>query len=345
MQFNRDTIKKLLERDAKKDIEETPSGVTVQLLRDPWKEIIFSSGLLSTRVLAIPGYMVGNFVSCNTEEIEQQIIAHIDDSSAIDNDIPFLHLREVQEEYICEGFYRFKYTHEFLKKFFDVCDQNNIPIVENTFLSFAALYEITIPESAIVAHFTEREKNYISSWKKTDDISDEAISNFLQDRKTFEYSDRAYFCKIGRYERSIIEQICFTLIYQILNAGYSFKKCELCGKWFVPQKADEKYCLRKGMRLDGKNCKSAAKYMKQLARERSSESARLYKSINTMKARKANEAPLSVQEEARAELYAFRDAAFQWKSKVKSGEKSEEEFIEWLNSFKVRKKKQKPPQC
>lgn len=342
MQFNYEVIRRLLKQDAKRDAEEIATGVTVQLLKGSWVEIVFSSGLLNTQVQGIPGYMLGNFVSCDIEEIERQLNEHIDSSNATDEAIPFLQLREVQGEYKREGIYRFQSTHEFFKKFFDVCDKNNIPIVENTFLSFAVLYKMTIPESGIVPHFTSKEKNYISSWKVGDN-PDKTISNFLRDRKTFEYSDKAYFCKIGHHERPIIEQICFALIYQVLNAGYSFKKCELCGKWFVPQNANEKYCLRKGMRLDGKNCSYAAKYMKQLARERSSESAKLYKSINTMKARKAYEAPLSKQEELRAELYAFRDEAVQWKSKVKSGEKSEEEFVEWLNSFKVRNKNR--PQC
>lgn len=342
MQFSYEAIKSLLKQNAKRDAEEIATGVTVQLLKGSWVEIVFSSGQLNTQVQGIPGYMLGNFVSCNIEEIEKQINAHIDSLNTTDDVIPFLQLREVQEEYKREGIYRFQSTHEFFKKFFDVCDKNNISITESTFLSFAALYKMTIPESGIVPHFTTKEKGYLSSWKIGDN-PDKAISKFLRDRKTFEYSDRAYFCKIGHYERPIIEQICFTLIYQVLNAGYSFKKCELCGKWFVPQNANEKYCLRKGMRLDGKDCSHAAKYMKQLARERSSESAKLYKSINTMKARKANEAPLSKQEELRAELYAFRDAAVQWKLKVKSGEKSEEEFIEWLNSFKARKQNKNRP--
>lgn len=136
----------------------------------------------------------------------------------------------------------------------------------------------------------------------------------------------------------IIEQLCVAELYQIVKSGRTIKRCQRCGKLFLPNKSDEKYCIRVSADYPGKNCKQAAKYEKQLQRERSSESAKLYKSVNTMLSRRANNATVNDKARATELLISFRNSADEWKQKVKDGIVSESEYVDWLNSFKKRKK-------
>lgn len=148
-----------------------------------------------------------------------------------------------------------------------------------------------------------------------------------------------YFCINANESHSIIEQLCTAELYHLVKTGRIIKRCERCGKLFIPKKADEKYCIRRSEEYPDKNCKQAAKYEKQLQRERGTESARVYKSINTMLSRRAKNAVLAEKEQAETILFSFRDGAVEWKKRMKAGDAQEDEYIKWLNSFKKRKQK------
>ena len=152
-----------------------------------------------------------------------------------------------------------------------------------------------------------------------------------------------YFCINTAESRSIVEQLCTAELYHLLKTGRIIKRCEHCGKLFVPNKADEKYCIRSSKEYPGKNCKQAVKYGKQLQRERGEESVRIYKSINTMLSKRARDATIAEKEQAQTILYSFRNEAAILKRKLKNGDIQEKEYIEWLNSFKKRGKKKTPP--
>lgn len=161
-----------------------------------------------------------------------------------------------------------------------------------------------------------------------------------KDKKGNEYiCDLYQCCNYPGVLNPILEQLCTAELYQLVKSGRTIKRCANCGKLFSPNKADEKYCVRLSKEYPGKNCKQAAKYKKQLQREHSSETLKLYKSINTMLCRRAMNAPLKEREHAQIILSSFRDEAYNWKRKLKSGEAQESEYIAWLNSFKKRRKK------
>lgn len=62
-----------------------------------------------------------------------------------------------------------------------------------------------------------------------------------------------------------------------------------------------------------------------------------------MLSKRARDATLEKKEQAQDILYSFRDEAVIWKDKLKKGEVREEEYIEWLNSFKKRGKNKTAP--
>ena len=141
--------------------------------------------------------------------------------------------------------------------------------------------------------------------------------------------------------REVIEQLCVAELHYLATNGYTIKRCANCGKLFIPKKADEKYCIRRSKEYPNMNCKQAAKYKKQILREKGNETARIYHSIYTMMARRAKEAPPSTQGQAQQALFAFTNEAAEWREKLKSDPKIEAQYITWLNSFKKRKSKNK----
>lgn len=128
--------------------------------------------------------------------------------------------------------------------------------------------------------------------------------------------------------------------YLVLKSGRTLKRCAHCGCLFSPSRVGEIYCNRISPEDTAKTCKEAAKYQKQLARERASESGRIYKSINTMLAAKIDYAKTPEDaDKRRAELFAFRDKAKWWREEIKRGAAKETDYIAFLNSFKKRKPK------
>lgn len=149
----------------------------------------------------------------------------------------------------------------------------------------------------------------------------------------------SYLCFETRDTHSIVEQLCTAELYHLVKSGRVIKRCERCGKLFAPNRANEKYCIRKSKEYPGKSCGDAAVYEKKLQREHTKPSARLYKSINTMLSKRAKDAIPSEKEQAENTLFYFRDSAVEWKKRLNAGEIQECEYIEWLNSFKKRRQK------
>ena len=127
--------------------------------------------------------------------------------------------------------------------------------------------------------------------------------------------------------------------YLTLKAGLPLIRCEHCGRLFSPGSKKEKYCSRFSLSRPDKTCKEAAKYEKQLERERSSESSRMYKSISTMLAAKCDAAKNSHTEtEAVATLNEFRDKALAYRKGIKAGTKTEDEYLSWMSTYYKRRK-------
>lgn len=134
--------------------------------------------------------------------------------------------------------------------------------------------------------------------------------------------------------------LALTAAYLVLKSGKTLKRCAHCGCLFSPSRTGEIYCNRPSPENKKQSCKEAAKYEKQLARERASESGKIYKSVSTMLAAKIDYAKTSEDEcKRRSELLKFREDAKRWREQIKQGSAKESEYITFLNSFKKRKPK------
>lgn len=129
------------------------------------------------------------------------------------------------------------------------------------------------------------------------------------------------------YECSNIMEFCTVLLFHALKLKRSFKQCQNCAKWFVPQKkSDEKYCLRQSPQYPDKNCRDAARLIRTLEIRHSDDVTRLLKNIRQMRSNGAKISP------------EF-DNNIIWRKKYKSGEISNDEYVQWLKSIYKRKYK------
>ena len=149
----------------------------------------------------------------------------------------------------------------------------------------------------------------------------------------------SYFCSGAR--KPNLEQIIEIAKYFNVSADYLLglsneiivKQCENCGKLFRPTKADEKYCSRI---IDGVSCKRDAS--RKVRRETLAKKPhqKQYNSINTMLAYKLKRKNLTEAEKAqyRNELADFRLKALCLRNEVVKGNKTIEDYVSFLNSFK-----------
>ena len=118
------------------------------------------------------------------------------------------------------------------------------------------------------------------------------------------------------------------MMHQTLKLKQTIKKCEHCGKWFVPQnRTDEKYCLRPSPKYPDRNCRDAAKLSVTLARRHKNEAIRLLKNLRQMMYNKGESTTL------------FNEKNMVWKTKLINGTCTQKEYIDWLKSNYKRKYK------
>lgn len=274
--------------------------VILQFWRGHDKECIISTAEQKTYKIVDLGYPLLSFVS--DLELSDDNIYRVGSFSHI-----YSGIEELQHG---ENLYSVKMIQSFFKQIFDERIQEGSVLDLKMFEDIVISYGFEVPFHGIA--------------KQTDDNKQEIICDTY----------RCFYVK--GLTRGIIEQLCIAELHYLATNGYMIKRCENCGKLFIPKKADEKYCIRRSKEYPNMNCKEAAKYKKQLEREKANRTARMYHSINTMLARRAKMAPLATQKKELDALYRFRDEADLWKKRLKCDPDIESEYVNWLQSFKKR---------
>lgn len=136
-------------------------------------------------------------------------------------------------------------------------------------------------------------------------------------------------------------EIVFSTLEAIAYKGKQINKCELCGKYYVPQgRTDEKYCDFENPDYPGKTCKEAIKLIKIKERTKEDETKHLAKRIYNRLYRRQENNPDDTK--ARRDLFDFTSSNDEWKSNMASGGKTKTEYLHWLrerNKFYTKKKK------
>lgn len=138
------------------------------------------------------------------------------------------------------------------------------------------------------------------------------------------------------YEVRNINMFAVVSLEKILESELRFKVCENCGMPFIPyNRTDTKYCDRPALQDRSKTCKEFGARNTWQKTLKEDESAGLYRRIymsKQMLARRHNDIPK--YEES---FKLFVSEAKIWKTDVRKGKKTPEEFITWLKIAKEKK--------
>lgn len=150
----------------------------------------------------------------------------------------------------------------------------------------------------------------------------------------FERIDYIYKCfkkkkieMITAYELKDFEDFIVASMTELFKNKKNIKKCENCGKYFVPKRNDAKYCYNTSPQDENKTCKQYAiekNYNDKLAKDEITALYRkIYKRLNKDKERNQFGSHI-------ANFESFKNEAKDWKQKIKTGKKTNEEYFEWL---------------
>lgn len=159
--------------------------------------------------------------------------------------------------------------------------------------------------------------------------------------------------KVGKidfasYKFTEFKSLFIFLSYLFIQQNYTLKICKNCGKYFYPKnRSDTIYCSGLSPQDPTKSCGEYVQYQNYLHKLHADIPTKLYKQIYNAKANavRAMKSGLTDKQKRdfektspkQADLNQFMAEAKQWKSQVKTGTKTEAEYINWLKSVKEKK--------
>lgn len=153
--------------------------------------------------------------------------------------------------------------------------------------------------------------------------------------------NRKYYVDLFRLD-SLCDIILISLS-ELFEMGKTINQCGICGKFFIPQRSDTKYCDGIFPANENRTCREEAKLRKQLERVRLSETQRMYRSLSQMMRDRVysfeQEGNWTQSKIAAEELHSFQKQNKEMQAKYKKYEISEWEYKKWLHSFYTRKGK------
>lgn len=138
------------------------------------------------------------------------------------------------------------------------------------------------------------------------------------------------------YVIDCLEALLLVELSKIFGEKIEIKRCENCGRFFVPEKrSDEIYCSSPSPQDIGRTCKQYGSEKLWYERLKSNETAKLSRNIYSAKRMLAVRNP---DIEAYAKMFEyFKAERKKWESDLKNGTKTKEEYICWLNEMKKKK--------
>ncbi len=161
----------------------------------------------------------------------------------------------------------------------------------------------------------------INEWK----IGDKLFEGYLVDT-------------VGTYYTcEYLSEIALVILYELSKNGIYLKRCEHCGKWFVPSNGKEIYCSRI---TDGKTCKEAAKAKKRKERG-TTEIQKKYNCVRTSLANQKNKKNVTPVDERiiDEQVESFSVEYQKQMTKYKRREITESDVLQWLDSQSIRGRK------
>ena len=135
------------------------------------------------------------------------------------------------------------------------------------------------------------------------------------------------------YEFDSFDEFFIFIFLELIKQNNFIKKCDNCGKYFYPKyRSDTLYCDSISPQDSSKTCKEYAFAKKRSDQLKNNEAMGLYKKIFMQKQMATKRNPN--KSEYLQDFENFKKESKEWKAKVKSGEKSEQDYIQWLKSLR-----------
>lgn len=125
-------------------------------------------------------------------------------------------------------------------------------------------------------------------------------------------------------------------IFYFFRNGYRLKRCKNCGRFFIPlSRADELYCDQPSPQDKNRSCKQYGSDRLWYDRLKQDEAAKLSRNVYMAKQMLVKRNPDILAYKKMFDY--FKTERKKWEALVKSGAKSKDEYISWLNEMKAKK--------
>lgn len=335
--YDRDTIKSLIEVCVYKENKKLFAEIYTSGDLDAFEPIecgTLLGDLLSYQYSFFDKYKSGAFETeffldgLNKEVAEFELEDRLKYDFKCENDVEFLMLN-----WDSLTLYELKIWN-FVNDVINYCEKKNIKLDTNYLEYFMELALISLPEKRLVIRDDKtaniKENDWLFEW----------YENYNHFELFDSYIGKFNGSRLYLYRMDSIAELVLVLLYEIVKNGKMIKKCENCNKLFVPIKSDEKYCMRM---YDNKSCKAIANFKVRKQTYSSNTLSKKYNSISTLLSNKLNKSNLTDDQikKLEKELMDFRKEAKEFKNLLKKGLKTEDEYLNWLDSFKSGKKEVK----
>lgn len=132
------------------------------------------------------------------------------------------------------------------------------------------------------------------------------------------------------------DKLLISSVYYFFLNGFRFKRCKNCGRFFVPlSRSDEMYCNSPSPQDKARSCKEYGSQKLWYDRLKNDEVAKLARNVYSAKQMLVRRNPDIL---AYKEMFEyFKAERKKWERQLKSGEKSRDDYLAWLNEMKARK--------
>lgn len=133
-----------------------------------------------------------------------------------------------------------------------------------------------------------------------------------------------------------LSDLLIAIVYYFFSNNLQFKRCGNCGRFFIPiSRSDEIYCNNPSPQDKSRTCKQYGTERLWYDRLKGDEAAKLSRNIYMAKQMLVKRNPdISAYKEM---FEYFKAERKKWEKAVKDGEKTREEYINWLNIMKKKK--------
>lgn len=161
-----------------------------------------------------------------------------------------------------------------------------------------------------------------------------ANSEFALLKNIFDNNDFDYVYQSGGKNPNA-DFLWFDLTRLLINCRPLIKKCELCGRYFVPKNINARYCNNASPQAERYTCREYIQNKGYYSKTMLNEIMKLRKNIKQRLEKRIRNSNYKNSKFENA-LHDFKDQDREWKEKVKKGIATEKNYLDWLKDFNER---------